>query len=91
MMVLGNTMAVYAEEQPMVISEPNVTSSEMEKLIEVVLDIKEAHRKELYPLHAGKGHHTPKTRRTKAVLSSVHIIFKGTQAARRRMAKLVYF
>ena len=42
MMVLGNTMAVYAEEQPMVISEPNVTSSEMEKLIEVVLDIKEA-------------------------------------------------
>ena len=42
MMVLGNTMAVYAEEKPMVISEPNVTSSEMEKLIEVVLDIKEA-------------------------------------------------
>ena len=33
----------------------------------------------------GKGTSSPKTRRTKAVLSSVHIIFKGTQAARRRM------
>lgn len=42
MMVLGNTMEVYAEEQPIVISEQIVTSSEMEKLVEMVLDIKDA-------------------------------------------------
>ena len=41
MMVLGNTMEVY-EEQPIVISEQIVTSSKMEKLVEMVLDIKDA-------------------------------------------------
>lgn len=41
-MILGNTMAVYAEEPPMVISEQIITSSEMEKLVEMVLDIKNA-------------------------------------------------
>lgn len=39
---MGNTMEVYAEEQPIVISEQIVTSSEMEKLVEMVLDIKDA-------------------------------------------------
>ena len=42
MMVLGNTMAVYAEDSQMVISEQIITSSEMEKLVEMVLDIKNA-------------------------------------------------
>lgn len=42
MMVLGNAVAVYAEEPQMVISEQIITSSEMEKLVEMVLDIKNA-------------------------------------------------
>ncbi len=65
--------------------QTRITYIDLCEQLQQVLDIMSAHRKELYPLHAGKGLHHQRHGEPKAVLSSVHIIFKGTQAARRRM------
>ena len=70
--------------------QTRITYIDLCEQLQQVLDIKERTAKS-YIASCGKGTSSPKTRRTKAVLSSVHIIFKGTQAARRRMAELVYF
>lgn len=41
-MIFGNVMSVYAEENPIVVNEEKVTTMEMEKLIDMVLEIKNA-------------------------------------------------
>ena len=64
--------------------QTRITYIDLCEQLQQVLDIKERTAKS-YIASCGKGTSSPKTRRTKAVLSSVHIIFKGTQAARRRM------